>query len=89
MLFTQATRAAFMLLPAAISGATDSSKSLGEVIGNIAKLSIPSVVAALKPVIASLWAAKGAADAFSLALFKPLAPHYCCNSGSNGTRSNY
>ena len=71
---TQATRAAFMLLPAAISGATDSSKSLGEVLKNIGMLTLPSILSALQPIIASLWAAKGAADAFSLALFKPLLP---------------
>ena len=72
MIATQATRAAFMLLPAAIGGATDSSKSLNEVIGNIAKLSIPSIVAALKPVIASLGVAKGAAGAFNAAMLGPL-----------------
>ena len=70
----QATRAAFMLLPAAISGATDSSKSLGEVLKNIGMLTLPSILSALQPIIASLWAAKGTADAFSLALFKPLLP---------------
>lgn len=71
-LATQATRAAFMLLPAAISGATDSSKSLNEVLKNIAMLSIPSIVTALQPVIASLGVAKGAAGAFNMAMLGPL-----------------
>ena len=60
-MITQATRATFMLLPAAISGATDSSKSLGEVLKNIGMLTLPSILSALQPIIASLGVAAGTA----------------------------